>query len=130
MHGQREAPPPTVAALVAYQTSGGGGTCSEWANWSRDLPPVISLTTSTTTMPSIKKRVTGFIRQFSAPAAGGGGGSAANQVAAGVAAKEAVKGKSKSCAGGVGVPSSGPCKSPKIDPSKCQDGFIQRYLNG
>ena len=87
-------------------------------------------------MPSIKKRVTGFIRQFSAPAAGGGGGgsSAASQVAAGVAAKEAVKGKSKSCAGGVGggggAPSSGPCKSPKMDSARCQDGFIQRYLSG
>ena len=79
-------------------------------------------------MPSIKKRVTGFIRQFSAPSTGGG--AAANQASAAAAAKEAVKGKSKSCGGGGGG-GNGPCKSPKMDSSKCHpDGFIQRYLNG
>ena len=79
-------------------------------------------------MPSIKKRVTGFIRQFSAPSAGGGAAAANQASAAAAAPKEAVKGKSKSCGVGGG---NGPCKSPKMDSSKCHpDGFIRRYLNG
>ena len=77
-------------------------------------------------MPSIKKRVTGFIRQFSAPS--GSAAAAANHASA---AKEAVKGKSKSCGGGGGGDNTGPCKSPQMDSSKCHpDGFIRRYLNG
>ena len=77
-------------------------------------------------MPSIKKRVTGFIRQFSAPS----GAAAVAGANHNPAAKETVKGKSKSCGGG-GGDNNGPSKSPKMDSSKCHpDGFIRRYLNG
>ena len=98
------------------------------------IPPLIALTEQPVVqfyaMPSIKKRVTGFIRQFSAPS---GAAAAASHGTAASAAKEAVKGKSKSC-GGVdtaGGHINGPCKSPKMDSSKCHpDGFIRKYLNG
>ena len=67
-------------------------------------------------MPSIKKRVTGFIRQLSTTGGAGGG------------------------SGGVGPPSGGTdhgkrtkadgSKSPRLEASIRQDNFIQKYLNG
>ena len=65
-------------------------------------------------MPSIKKRVTGFIRQFSAPS----GAAAVAGANHNPAAKETVKGKSKSCGGG-GGDNNGPSK---ILPESPPDG--------
>ena len=67
-------------------------------------------------MPSIKKRVTGFIRQFSAPAGSSSERSDKSQTRGGKKNNEASKPTSP--------------QSPNLGAHNLPECFIQKYLNG